>query len=451
MVELVIFGVFCAAVLTCIALGHSILIALAFGLVLFFSYGLAKHHSVRSLFAMSGQGMKTAKTVLLMLCIIGILSAMWRASGCVSYLVCNLLVVCRPEVILLSIFLLCCITSALIGSAFATAGTVGIICMTMANGLGVSLILSGGAILSGIYFGDRWSPLSTSCMLVANITNTDSRQNLTAMAKTMVVPFILCCGIYAAVGLAVSSAAGGSSAAAVGATLSAGFVFHPLLALPAVIVILFALLKAKFYLSMGASIAVAAVLAVTLQGADPVSLAGVALLGFRPESAQLAAMLGGGGFVSTLQTVGIVAISSCYAGLFAGTGLLAGMQHLFERIGAKTTSFVGVTAAAACASLVSCSQTLAIMLTNQLCMGIKQIPEERALELEDTVVIMAALVPWSIAAATPLGIVGAPAAAVLAACYLYLVPAWGAARSLVASAKEKRSRSVMVSGSMRSC
>ena len=38
--------------------------------------------------------------------------------------------------------------------------------------------------------------------------------------------------------------------------------------------------------------------------------------------------------------------------------------------------------------------------------------------------VIAPLIPWSIAGAVPLASLGAPTAAILAACYLYLIPLW---------------------------
>ncbi|MBQ6147216.1 MAG: sodium:proton antiporter, partial [Clostridia bacterium] len=53
-----------------------------------------------------------------------------------------------------------------------------------------------------------------------------------------------------------------------------------------------------------------------------------------------------------------------------------------------------------------------------------QDPSDTAIDLEDTAVVVAPLVPWSIAGAVPLSAVGAPGTAVLLACYLYLLPVW---------------------------
>lgn len=83
----------------------------------------------------------------------------------------------------LASFLLCSLVSFLTGTAFGTAATMGVICMTMAKSMNVSDVLAGGAILAGIYFGDRCSPVSTSALLVSELTKTDLYENLKGMAK----------------------------------------------------------------------------------------------------------------------------------------------------------------------------------------------------------------------------------------------------------------------------
>ena len=52
-----------------------------------------------------------------------------------------------------------------------------------------------------------------------------------------------------------------------------------------------------------------------------------------------------------------------------------------------------------------------------------------ALVLEDTTIVLAAVLPWSIAAAVPLATLGAPSLGIAAAVYLYLQPLWSWLRS----------------------
>lgn len=55
--------------------------------------------------------------------------------------------------------------------------------MTMAQTIGVNPVFAGGAVLSGIFFGDRCSPVSTSAMLVSEVTRTDLYENIKGMVK----------------------------------------------------------------------------------------------------------------------------------------------------------------------------------------------------------------------------------------------------------------------------
>lgn len=74
--------------------------------------------------------------------------------------------------------------------------------------------------------------------------------------------------------------------------------------------------------------------------------------------------------------------------------------------------------------MVSCNQTLSTILTNQLCKEVEPEKKERAIDLENTVIVVAPLIPWCIAGAVPLETIGASSASILAACYLYLIPLW---------------------------
>jgi NhaC family Na+:H+ antiporter len=76
--------------------------------------------------------------------------------------------------------------------------------------------------------------------------------------------------------------------------------------------------------------------------------------------------------------------------------------------------------------MFSCNQTLAVILTNQI---MKDLYDRRgvpravlAIDLEDTVIMIAGLVPWSIAVAMPLTLMETGAGSIPYAVYLWLVP-----------------------------
>ena len=141
-----------------------------------------------------------------------------------------------------------------------------------------------------------------------------------------------------------------------------------------------------------------------------------------------------GGVLSMLRVAEIVCLSSSYSVIFEKTGLLLGIKKSLSSLSRKTSPFTASALTALLTGMVACNQTLAILLTEQLCGDLFPEKEEAALALEDTAVVIPALIPWCIAGSVPLATIGAPAGSYLFACYLYLLPVWGVLRSL----KKKR-------------
>ena len=181
--ELLFLALFAASLIACVVTGASVVFALIFGYILFFSYGLIHGKSVKEMLRFSRNGIFTVKNVLLTLLLISMLTAIWRACGSIAYIVYYASAICTPSVMLLASFLLCCLISFLTGTSFGSAATIGVICMTMANSMGIPPFLTGGAILAGIFFGDRCSPVSTSALLVSELTKTDLFFNIRNMTR----------------------------------------------------------------------------------------------------------------------------------------------------------------------------------------------------------------------------------------------------------------------------
>ena len=440
--EWLILGVFSASLLICLGLNISVLLALGFGLALFLLYGRKKGFSWQELLGMAARGVLTVKNILITFLLIGILTAFWRAAGTIPVIVCYAAGWIRPSVFLLMTFLLNCGISVLIGTSFGTAATMGVICATMGNAMGMSPVLTGGAVLSGIYFGDRCSPVSTSALLIAAVTGTDIYGNIRRMLRTALVPFLVSCAIYLAAGAAGAAvAAGAAGASDAGASVigaldlqgifSRVFVLHWAALIPAVVIFALALCRVDVKIAMSASIACAIPLCLFLQHIPVPELLRAAVFGFFPQDPEVAAMVSGGGIVSMLRVAGIVCISSSYSDIFKQTGLLDGVKKAIASIRSKTTSYTAAMVTSIAAGMIACSQTLTILLTNQLCSDLNPDKEQFAVDLEDSAVVIAPLVPWSIAGAVPLSAIGAPMSAILASFYLILLPLWRNALSLI--------------------
>ena len=427
MVEISVLTLFAISLVICIGFDISILAALVFGFVLFFGYGLYRKHTVRQMAVMAFSGVKTVKNILITFVLIGIITAVWRACGTIPYIVYHATKVCSPNAMVLITFLLCCLISALTGTAFGTAATMGVICVTMASSMGIPLLYSGGAVLAGSFFGDRCSPMSTSALLVSTLTKTDLYHNIGRMVKTSVVPFLITCGVYAFLGMGTGA---DYDVTQIQALFAENFRLHPAALIPAAIIIVFSCFRLNVKITMSVSILCGLAVAYFIQKVSLPELASIALWGYRPEKAEVAALLSGGGVQSMVKVFCIVCLSSCYSGMFNGTGLLEGFRSKLNRLSKKILPFGSILLTSIITVMVSCNQTLAIMLTHQLCVDTEPDPQTMASHLENTAVVIAPLIPWSIAGAVPLATVGAPTACILTACYLYLLPVWNYATAI---------------------
>ncbi|MFQ8776637.1 MAG: hypothetical protein ACLR78_03060 [Roseburia sp.] len=72
------------------------------------------------------------------------------------------------------------------------------------------------------------------------------------------------------------------------------------------------------------------------------------------------------------------------------------------------------------AGMVACNQTLATMLVDQVCKDLEPDQQRFAIDMENSVIVTAPLIPWSIAGAVPLASVSAPLVSIGAAVFLYL-------------------------------
>lgn len=417
--EVLTIGIFCALLIICIITGKSILYALLAGLIIFSLYGKKQGYSWRQISRMALQGAWKVKNILLTFILIGMLTALWRQAGTIPAIICYTVRLIKPSTFLLMTFLLNCLISVLTGTALGTAATIGVVCATMASALGIPSWMTGGAILSGVYFGDRCSPVSTSALLVAELTETGIYTNIKNMIKSALAPFTITCILYLTVSIQLH---GKTEMPDLGHAFGSEFRLSWIALLPAAVILLLSVMQAGVKIAMIASIVTAIPVCIGLQNMAFTELPELLLNGFHSTDVTVAAMLNGGGITSMLKVGAIVCISSSYSGIFQATGILNGFQKMVCLLADRTKPYFAVLVTSILTSVMACNQTPAIMLTDQLCSRTEPDKLRFANNLEDSAVLIAPLVPWSIACAVPLTAAGAPGYSVLFAVFLYLLP-----------------------------
>lgn len=422
---------FSLSLIFCLLLKYSVIYALIVGYIIFITYGLIKGYDLKVLVKKSFEGVLTVKNILLVFILIGMITALWRASGTIAFIVYMGSKLILPSILILLTFLLCSILSFLIGTSLGTAATMGVICVSIGKAMGLNPYYLGGAVLSGIYFGDRCSPMSTSALLITELTKTNLYTNIKLMLKTSIIPFIATCLFYLFLGLKSST-----SPVSIDATniFKENYNLNIVVIVPAILIIILSLFKVNVKKTMLLSIFISFIIAMFFQKESVTSLINYCVYGFHHSNEKLNSMMKGGGILSMLNVGLIVAISSSYSGIFKETKMLVLMKKYLKEFSEKTSNYFVIFLSSIISGAIACNQSLGIILTYELCEELED-KQNMAIILENTIVLLAGLIPWNIAMAVPLKTVDIGLMSGLFAFYLYFLPLWNLFLGII---KEKR-------------
>lgn len=422
---------FSVSLIFCLLLNFSVVYALIVGYIIFITYGLIKGYDLKVLVKKSFEGVLTVKNILLVFVLIGMITALWRASGTIAFIVYMGSKLILPSILILLTFLLCSILSFLIGTSLGTAATMGVISVSIGKAMGINPYYLGGAVLSGIYFGDRCSPMSTSALLITELTKTNLYTNIKLMLKTSIIPFIATCLFYLFLGLKSST-----SPVSIDATniFKENYNLNIVVIVPAILIIILSLFKVNVKKTMLLSIFISFIIAMFFQKESVTSLINYCVYGFHHSNEKLNLIMKGGGILSMLNVGLIVAISSSYSGIFKETKMLVLMKKYLKEFSEKTSNYFIIFLSSIISGVIACNQSLGIILTYELCEELED-KQNMAIILENTIVLLAGLIPWNIAMAVPLKTVDIGLMSGLFAFYLYFLPLWNLFLGII---KEKR-------------
>ena len=405
------------------ALGWSLSWGLALGLVCFTLVGLRRGLSLRALVRMAGEGARTSLVVLRILVLIGFLTALWRASGTIAFFVHTGLEWMHPSAFYLAAFLLASALSMAFGSSFGVAGTAGVVLAAIARSGGASLAVTGGAVLSGAYLGERLSPASSSAALTAALAGVEQHDFQLRMWRTTPLPLALSLVFYGGISLLHPIQQVDQT---ILRALEEGFDLSWTVVLPAVILLVLPFFKVSAARSILVSCGAAAVLAVWEQGRPLAEVAWSCVAGYVVEQPELTGILSGGGLLSMVNGMCIVLLSCASSGILNGAELLEPVKARLERMARRTGLYVTTAAVSVASAALLCNQSIALVLTGQM-MGesFRRSGKDGLLlsqALGNTAIVLAAVVPWSIAGSVPLEAMGASALAFPFSFFLFAAP-----------------------------
>ena len=415
-------ALFLAAMLLCIVRGYALYWALAFALALFFAVGLRRGYRAAALAKMAWSKMPKTMIVLRIIFLIGILTGLWRSCGTIAFCIYYGIRAISPQLFVLLAFLLSALLSYALGTSFGVTSTAGVVLIALARSGGVDPAVTAGAILSGVYFGARGAPTSSCASLVAALTETELYGNVRRMHRTALLPYAICLALYAFLSLRNPIVAADD---ALLTALNARFALSLWTVLPAGVMLVLPLWRVPIWIAMSVSGAVAFVIAVLAQHASVGETLRVCLFGYTADGT-LAGVLTGGGLISMLTVFLMLPLASMMTGILEGTGALDGAQDkltaVSDRLGLlPTTALLSILC-----SMVLCNQTIVVLMLHQLMGRVYErrgaSKEEFAMDIANSGVTIAGLVPWCIACAVPLSMLDVGVEALPYAALLYTIP-----------------------------
>jgi len=134
--------------------------------------------------------------VFLYFLLIGAIIAAFTISGAIPTLIYYGLYFISPQNFLPIGMILCSIMSLAIGTCWGTIGTMGIALMGVASILHIPPPMAAGMIVSGAYFGDKFSPISDTTLLSALATDTNLYTHIKGMTYSILPAYLISLAIF---------------------------------------------------------------------------------------------------------------------------------------------------------------------------------------------------------------------------------------------------------------
>lgn len=390
------------------------------------------------------KGISVALGAILILLLVGMLIGSWILAGTVPTMIYYGLQLMDPSWFYAASCLVCALVSVSIGSSWTTAGTIGIGLIGTAAGLGLSVEITAGAIISGAYFGDKMSPLSDTTNLAPAVVGADLFSHIRHMVWTTTPSIIIALILFLVIGLRAETAAADDQMQAMLVLLDTNFAINLWLLIPLLAVFVLAYKKVPAMISIFLGALLGAVFAVFFQAEAVLKFADtpdlpVALGLFKgiwmafadgyvatTGNAQIDSLLSRGGMSSMLTTIWLIISAMVMGAIIERVGILEALIAAILRF-AKSVGGLVVSTILTCigTNIVTADQYIAIVLPGRMFRlefakrGLSPLNLSRT--LEDSATITSPLIPWNTCGAYMAGTLGVATLAYLPYCFFNLV------------------------------
>ena len=363
------------------------------------------------------KGISMSLGAVLILLAVGSLIGTWLLSGTVPTMIYYGLQILSPSYFYAATCVICAIVALSIGSSWTVVATIGVALIGVGGGLGVSLPITAGAIISGAYFGDKMSPLSDTTNLAPAVAGTELFTHIRHMAWSSVPSFIFALIVFVILGLSESGDLSGSKIDDLLVGLESKFFISWYLLVPLVVTLGMAYKKIAAFPAVFIGALVGGLWAMLFQQDLIATLASQGVTGASASitvvwtamfdgisvttgNSDLDSLLSGGGMSSMLTTVWLIVCAMTFGAVMEKVGLLRRVVELLLSFARSTSSLIVTTILTAFGcNLLTADQYIAIVMPGRMFKDEYErrglAPENLSRALEDGGTVTSALVPWN--------------------------------------------------------
>ena len=388
-------------------------------------------------------GIGNTVNAIMILFMVGSLIGSWILSGTVPAMIYYGLQVINPDFFYVTACILCAVTAISIGSSWSTAGTVGIGLIGISAGLGMSLEITAGAIISGAYFGDKMSPLSDTTNLAPAVAGSELFSHIRHMVWTTFPAIIISLILFLIIGLSAEGTIAEINIQGRLDLLDENFNIGLHLLIPMGIVFYMAFKRMPAFPTIMIGSLIGGLFAVIFQQeailnfvkADQVTVLNMfdgvwrsLFSGYVSETgnAELDGLLSRGGMSSMLYTIWLIICAITFGSVIEKLGMLKRIVDSVIHMAQSTGSLI-LTTALTCigVNILAADQFISIVLPGRMYRlefkkrGLASKNLSRV--LEDTGTVTSVLIPWNTCGAFMAGTLGVATFAYMPYCFFNIL------------------------------
>jgi NhaC family Na+:H+ antiporter len=395
--------------------------------------GLIIKVSIKEIVIKIYESVKSIKTPIIILLLVGALAGTWKVSGIIPAMVYYGINFIDPSVFLPLTLVITAIVSLTAGSSYITSATIGVALVSVGNAFGISPSMTAGAVISGAYFGDKMSPLSDTTNLASAISGTDLYTHIKYMMYTTFPTFIITFIVFCIITLNLNSSTSNDAIeiGMISEILKEDFYISPLLFVIPASVLILAYLKVKPVIALSSGVLFAIIFSVIFQSnileqinvsASKAIFSSVFTFTEIPleviDNSENTKLLEGindlytrGGMESMLWVIFLTICAMVFGGAMEAIGALSKITNELLKLADSAFGLVASTVASCLGvNLFASDQYLAIIIPGKMFKNAYEeydlAPENLSRTLEDSGTVTSALIPWNTCGAYHYGVLG---------------------------------------------